>query len=449
MKRCLFFTVAALVLLFVQSAFAQTEELPDTVWTKFTYPNAVNAVKFTHDGKYLASGGDDGIPKLWDAETGELVREFQGNYSAINSLDINSTNYQLAVINDSSIVRIWDISTGELVKVIDKPDNFRAPSTYTGVVFSNNGKYIATGITVFYNDNSTNSIILYSTDTWQKLSSIDDVRIAARLQFSKNDKILVNPTLIDLENFKYSVLRYSVPDLNYLGMIGYEGSSTVKGVAFSPNNEYLAGALESSPNKIWNTSDWKLFREFGEMWSNTKAIKISKDNNYVVSGPLVDLKQGALIIIDDILAKTTTYSYKLNYYMEYFGHDKGDWAYCLDISNNNNKIAVGTGAGIYMLNAKWNPTSVQENPVQIIEPIVFPNPTNSTANIRFNMLNSATINIQIYDINSRLIAHIFDGFLDTGNHNFVWNTAQSPSGSYFARITANGIVSSIQIIVNK
>ncbi|GAB1371150.1 hypothetical protein MASR1M45_12120 [Candidatus Kapaibacterium sp.] len=237
--------------------------------------------------------------------------------------------------------------------------------------------------------------------------------------------------------------------LEHIELLNEYNKGAIIDLAFSPNNEYLAGAIEGGPIKIWNTSDWKLFREFGEMWSNTKAIKISKDNNYVVSGPLVDLKQGALIVINDILAKATTYSYKLNYYMEYFGHDKGDWAYCLDISNNNNKIAVGTGAGIYMLNAKWNPTSVQENPVQIIEPIVFPNPTNSTANIRFNMLNSATINIQIYDINSRLIAHIFDGFLESGNHNFEWNTAKSPSGSYFARITANGTVSSIQIIVNK
>jgi WD40 repeat protein len=56
-----------IAVLFIQSAFAQSEELSDTVWTKFTYPNAVNAVKFTPDGKYLASGGDDGIPRLWDA----------------------------------------------------------------------------------------------------------------------------------------------------------------------------------------------------------------------------------------------------------------------------------------------------------------------------------------------------------------------------------------------
>ncbi|GAB1370158.1 hypothetical protein MASR1M45_02160 [Candidatus Kapaibacterium sp.] len=444
MKRKMFLIVAAFVLLFVQSAFAQTEELPDTVWTKFTYPNAINAVKFTPDGKYLASGGDDGIPKLWDVETGELVREFLGNGSKIWSLDINNTGEMIAIVNDFSEIFIWNIVNGDSIRFIDMN-----PTTKTmggSLTFSNNGNYLAANLVKNGQEYPERDIYLFDTKNFDVISVYYNLRVATKMSFSPMDNYLAVSNVVSQN--RTSILIFKVPTLNPITSVGSIDGG-IRQSAFSPNNEYLAGALESSPNKIWNTTDWKLFREFGEMWSNTKAIQISKDNNYVVSGPLVDLKQGALIIINDILAKTTTYSYKLNYYMEYFGHDKGDWAYCLDISNNNNKIAVGTGAGIYMLNAKWNPTSVQDNPVQIFEPLVFPNPTNSTANIRFDLLNSATINIQIYDINSRLIAHIFDGFLESGNHNFEWNTAQAPSGSYFARITANGIISSIQIIVNK
>jgi len=447
MKRKMFLIVAAFVLLFFQSAFAQTEELPDTVWTKFTYPNALNAVKFTHDGKYLASGGDDGIPKLWDAETGELVREFLGNGSKIWSLDINNTGELIAVVNDSSVITIWNVLTGEIVKKI-RYYKFDNNSNGRCVAFSNNGKYMAAILSRWGEISTEFDLVLFDVESWEVESEIKTIRVPMHIAFSSDDSKIAASNYV-VEKGKITVAIFEIPSLRTIRILNDYNKGGISQSAFSPNNEYLAGAIEGGPIKIWNTSDWKLFREFGEMWSNTKAIKISKDNNYVVSGPLVDLKQGALIVINDILAKATTYSYKLNYYMEYFGHDKGDWAYCLDISNNNNKIAVGTGAGIYMLNAKWNPTSVQDNPVQIIEPIVFPNPTNSTANIRFNMLNSATINIQIYDINSRLIAHIFDGFLESGNHNFEWNTAQSPSGSYFAQITANGTVSSIQIIVNK
>ena len=118
MKRYLIIFV--LFMCSVTVLFGQTEELPDTVWTKFTYPNAVNAVKFTPDGKYLASGGDDGVPRLWNAETGELVREFLGNKTPIYSMDLNNTGELIAVVNGSSIITMWDVNTGEIVKLIDQ-----------------------------------------------------------------------------------------------------------------------------------------------------------------------------------------------------------------------------------------------------------------------------------------------------------------------------------------
>ncbi|HAC16483.1 MAG TPA: hypothetical protein DCE78_11150, partial [Bacteroidetes bacterium] len=83
------------------------------------------------------------------------------------------------------------------------------------------------------------------------------------------------------------------------------------------------------------------------------------------------------------------------------------------------------------------------------EPLVYPNPTNSTANIRFELLIPTSISIQIYDINSRMIATIYEGFLESGYHNYEWNTTKASSGTYFARITVNSTISSIQIIVNK
>jgi hypothetical protein len=112
-------------------------------------------------------------------------------------------------------------------------------------------------------------------------------------------------------------------------------------------------------------------------------------------------------------------------------------------------IAVGGAFGIYMLNAKWNPTSIKENPVQITEPLIFPNPSNKTANIRFNLIKSTKVNIGIYDLNSNQIANIYDGYLEFGLQNFAWKVSIVPTCTYFARITASGATSTIKIIVSK
>ncbi len=420
----MFLTAAALVLLFVQSAFAQTEELPDTVWTKFTYPNAVNAVKFTPDGRYLASGGDDGIPKLWDVETGELVYEFPILPDIIEDIDI-SNRYIAFTSRSENGINVYDLNTKELLVVLKGSSN---------VAFSSDENYL---VTATHHTTGFSGLSIYNTDNWHILKSIEFDKTSFDIKVSQDNNYIVrsgNWGDPSTENKEGTIELYSIPELSYIRTIDKKEYLVCNDLAFSNSNEHLGGALESSPNKIWNTSDWKLFKEFG---GNGYSVAFSPDSKYVVTGE--GTWGNRHIFIRNAQTGDLIYTYP-----------RSNVPNSIDVSPDNRFIAASLmTSGIIVYNAKWNPTSVQENPVQIIEPLVFPNPTNSTANIRFDLLNSATINIQIYDINSRLIAHIFDGFLESGNHNFEWNTAQAPSGSYFARITANGIVSSIQIIVNK
>jgi WD40 repeat protein len=216
-------------------------------------------------------------------------------------------------------------------------------------------------------------------------------------------------------------------------------------LSFSLSNEHLAGALQSLPNKVWNTNDWKLFKELG---SDALSVAFSPDGKYVILG------EGGFfnwrINIYDIEQFKNSNSYKLDWLLKkHLGIDRGDAAHSIDISQNQKYIAVGTNIGIYMLNAKWNPTSVKENPVIITEPLIFPNPADKTVNIRFNLLLPSEVSIGIFDINSRKVADIYNGFLEQGLQNFDWNISRVPSGTYFTRITAQGSTSTVKIIVNK
>src|SRR5262249_30673599 len=41
------------------------------------------AVAYSRDGRWLATGGADGVVRTWDAETGDRLREFQGHRHAV------------------------------------------------------------------------------------------------------------------------------------------------------------------------------------------------------------------------------------------------------------------------------------------------------------------------------------------------------------------------------
>lgn len=65
------------------------------------------------DEQYLATGTHDGKVKVWDIETGELVRVLEGHVRAVSALKFDST--KLISGSWDRTVRIWNYRTGECV----------------------------------------------------------------------------------------------------------------------------------------------------------------------------------------------------------------------------------------------------------------------------------------------------------------------------------------------
>jgi WD40 repeat protein len=64
----------------------------------------IEAVAFSPDGKYMASGDGSGKIELWDATTGSLVPEFEVNSEKVSAL--------AAVGNKEGAIGLWDTSIG-------------------------------------------------------------------------------------------------------------------------------------------------------------------------------------------------------------------------------------------------------------------------------------------------------------------------------------------------
>jgi uncharacterized protein with WD repeat len=102
--------------------------------------DAFNSVVFSPDGRWLASGSADNTVKLWDAESGELIRSLEGHQSSVNSVAFSPDGRWLASGSYDYTVKLWDVETGKLVRSLEGHR-----SSVLSVTFSPDGRWLASG----------------------------------------------------------------------------------------------------------------------------------------------------------------------------------------------------------------------------------------------------------------------------------------------------------------
>ena len=73
----------------------------------------VTAVAYAPDGATLATGGDDGTVRIWDARTGQQQHQLTGHTGPVTAVAYAPDGATLATGGDDGMVRIWDARTGQ------------------------------------------------------------------------------------------------------------------------------------------------------------------------------------------------------------------------------------------------------------------------------------------------------------------------------------------------
>ncbi|KAF0697813.1 Aste57867_11528 [Aphanomyces stellatus] len=78
----------------------------------------VFCVTYDRSGKYIITGSDDRLVKIWSARTGDLLYTLHGHVGNITDMDINPSNGLLVTSSDDKTARVWEISTGFSIAVL-------------------------------------------------------------------------------------------------------------------------------------------------------------------------------------------------------------------------------------------------------------------------------------------------------------------------------------------
>ena len=116
----------------------------------------------SHDGKMIACAGHDGLIKLWEVLTGNLINTF-GHDAHINSIAFSPTENIIASGSGDTTVKLWDAMTGAEIFTIE------SRGVISTVAFSHDGKILA-----WADGKTPDIIILYDVETKSIIATYED-----------------------------------------------------------------------------------------------------------------------------------------------------------------------------------------------------------------------------------------------------------------------------------
>ena len=209
-------------------------------------------------GRMLISGGWDGKLVWWDTEAGKQVRSLDAHAKWIRAVVASPDAKTIASVADDMVCRLWDAESGKLLKELrghQEKTPHHYPSMLYAVTFSADGKHIATGDktghVVIWDSATGNQIttlaapVMYTWDPVQRRHSIGGIRALA---FSPDGTTLAVGGIGKIGNIDHLEGKARIEAFDWAtGKTLFEfESDKFKGIvnqlAWSPDGDWLLGA---------------------------------------------------------------------------------------------------------------------------------------------------------------------------------------------------------------
>ncbi len=246
-----------------------TDEL-DRFYFQDRHSGLISDLKFSQDGRILATSSVDSLVKTWDISSGRLLSALVTG-APVNAIAVSPDGDQIAAASTDGSIQIWDVSSlsnlaasNKEIQILREPDRLLDNTNNAGGLnYSPDGRRLAT---IF----PGRGIIVFDTSSWQELLAVDiETRHAKRVIFSPDGNYLAGIS---------DALESSVWDLRTgEEVLTVRQPGTIVEIAFSSDGRALATGTVTGKLTLWDTTTGRDLLHFFGHTSGIIGIAFSPD----------------------------------------------------------------------------------------------------------------------------------------------------------------------------
>ncbi|MBT9315109.1 NACHT and WD repeat domain-containing protein [Leptothoe spongobia] len=234
----------------------------------------IRKVKFSEDGRYLATLNVDGVVSIITSTDTDTQKVLKFDFP-VTSIDFNADSTNLVVSSRDGTVLFVEASTGKMTKEM----NFEA--SVRGVSFSSDGHQFAV-------NSSDDSVTLIESRSGREIKTVKHSLYIRGAIYSNDNKYLVTYS----EDRQARLIKTS----NGEEIKNFKFRAFIKDVLFSPDSKHLAMISQDGKTNLVRSFDGKKIKTF-EYKKPIKNVLFSQDGKY-----LALINEGNIVNIIDVFS---------------------------------------------------------------------------------------------------------------------------------------------------
>ena len=234
------------------------------------HASTISQIKYSPDGRLIASASWDKTIKLWDNASGKLVSTLKSDRDGVNSIAFSPDGRTLISGGEDSTVRLWDITDRpKLIKILSEHED-----SVKTVTVSPDGELMASA-------SYDNQIKLWSA-SGQLKQTIEAHNLAiTSLSFTPDGQTLASAS------WDNTIKLWSIQDAGASSNLIHTLTGHQDGVtdlSFNSAGTVLASASGDRQMKLWNAQTGELIKNLRGHTSQINSLAFARDDRFLISG---------------------------------------------------------------------------------------------------------------------------------------------------------------------